>query len=183
VSAQAPSLRGPRFLRQRWSDLTFLHWRVDPALVAPLLPAGTAPDVHDGSTWVGLIPFVTAASALGRGPVVPWLGSFAETNVRFYSVDSAGRRGIVFRSMEAERLPTVIGARAVFNLPYTWAQMRVHRSADVIEYQSARRWPAPHGAGGRIVVRPGARLEVHDPEMDFLTARWGLHTTVLGRTI
>ena len=85
--------------------------------------------------------------------------------------------------MEAERLVTVLGARVVFNLPYTWARMRVHRSGDVIEYQSSRRWPGPNGAGGRVVVRPGPRLEVHDPQTDFLTARWGLHTSVLGRTI
>ena len=44
-------------LVQRWSDLTFLHWAIDPARVAPLLPEGTVPDTLGGVTYVGLIGF------------------------------------------------------------------------------------------------------------------------------
>ena len=36
---------------QSWRDLTMLHWPVPAEAVAPLLPAGTVPDVHDGSSW------------------------------------------------------------------------------------------------------------------------------------
>jgi len=183
ITIQAPSMGRVRILAQRWVDLTFLHWRVDPATVAPLLPPGTQPDVHDGSSWVGLIPFRLLGAGFGRGPAVPWVGSFAETNVRLYSVDSTGRRGVVFRSLEAERLLTVLGARLVFGLPYKWARMRVVRSADVIEYTTSRRWPGPRGVGGRVVVRVGDLTAGRDPVAEFLTARWGLHTTVLGRTI
>ena len=50
-------LVGPRLMRQDWTRLTFIHWAVDPALVAPLLPISTRPDVLDGVTYVGLIPF------------------------------------------------------------------------------------------------------------------------------
>ena len=39
------AVRHPVF-RQRWGELAMLHWPVDPALVAPLLPAGTRPDLH-----------------------------------------------------------------------------------------------------------------------------------------
>lgn len=167
---------------QRWADLTFVHWRVDPALVAPLLPQGTRPDLYDGSTWVGLVPFRMVGAGVGRGPAVPWLGTFAETNVRLYSVDATGRRGVVFRSLEATRLGVVLGARLAFGLPYTWARMRVRRSEGTIAYESRRRWPGPRGAGGRIVVRPGAAAPT-DPLAAFLTARWGLHTRWLGRTL
>ncbi|MGW5448612.1 DUF2071 domain-containing protein [Streptomyces asiaticus] len=44
-------------LVQRWDELTFLHWPVEPERVAPLLPAGTHPDTLDGVTYVGLVPF------------------------------------------------------------------------------------------------------------------------------
>ncbi len=54
----APLLAGRASASQRWSHLVFLHWRVDAAQVAPLLPAGLVPDEFDGSSWVGLIPFV-----------------------------------------------------------------------------------------------------------------------------
>lgn len=168
-------------MHQYWRDISFLHWRVDAALVAPLLPRGTVPDVHDGSSWVGLIPFRMVGAGLGRGPAVPWLGTFAETNVRLYSVDAGGRRGVVFRSLDADRLAVVLGARSVFALPYAWARMRVTRDVDTVTYTTSRLLPGPQGAGGRIVVRPGPEIGEPDPLAEFLTARWGLHTLLAGR--
>ena len=34
--------------------------------IASLLPPGVRPDVHDGSSWVGLIPFRVLDAGLGR---------------------------------------------------------------------------------------------------------------------
>lgn len=176
-------LPGRRFLAARWTDLAFLHWRVEPARVAPLLPAGTAPDVHDGSSWVGLVCFRMEGTGGGRGPAVPWLGSFPETNVRLYSVDDTGRRGVVFRSLESARLGFVLGARGVFGLPYMWARMRIRRRGPDLEYRTSRRWPGPRGAGGRVVLRPAEPLSGPQPLAEFLTARWGAHARWAGRTV
>ena len=183
VTATAPHLPGTQIMSQSWQDLTFLHWRVTPDAVAPFLPPGTRPDVYDGSSWVGLIPFRMVGAGVGRGPAVPWLGSFAETNVRLYSVDEQGRRGVVFRTLEASRLAVVLGARLAFALPYTWARMRVIEADGVLTYSSRRRWPGPRTATTRLVVRPGDPLPASDPLDDFLTARWGLHTRAFGRTL
>ncbi|MGI3786591.1 MAG: YqjF family protein [Janthinobacterium lividum] len=182
VSRHAPALRGPALLDQVWRDLTFLHWRVDADLVAPLLPPGVVPDVHDGTSWVGLIPFRLTDARFGSGPVLPYVGSFAETNVRLYGVDASGRRGVVFASLEAQRLAFVVGSRVALNIPYTWAKMRAGHDGDRYTYESRRRWPAPRGLRSRVDVEvlPG---EVHDdPLADFLTARWGLFTRHVGRT-
>jgi uncharacterized protein YqjF (DUF2071 family) len=109
------------------------------------------------------------------GPGLPWLGSFAETNVRLYSVDKQGRRGVVFRSLDAERLLPVLAGRWAARLPYAWSRMRIERAGDVLTYTSYRRVPGPRGAGSRIVVRVGGRVSDVDPLAHFLTARWGLH--------
>lgn len=170
-------------MRQCWRDLTFVHWRADPELVAPLMPPGTRVDVYDGAAWVGLIPFRMVSARIGRSPAAPWLGTFAETNVRLYGVDESGRRGVVFLSLDASRLAVVLGARLAFGLPYSWARMRVREDAGQIEYTTRRRWPGPRGAGGRLVVRPGSVREPGDPLADFLTARWGLYTRRLGRML
>ncbi len=170
-------------MRQCWRDVTFLHWRADPELVQPLMPAGIRPDVYDGSTWVGLIPFQMECAGPACGPNVPWLGRFAETNVRGYGVDARGRRGVVFLSLDASRLAVVLGARVALGLPYCWARMHVRKASGQVEYSSRRRWPQPRRSGGRIVIRPGAQREPGDPLADFLTARWGLHTRWLGRTL
>jgi uncharacterized protein YqjF (DUF2071 family) len=166
-------------LTQWWRDLTFLHWAVEAAVVAPLLPAGTRPDTLDGVTYVGLIAFRMDRVGLGVG--VPYFGRFAETNVRLYSVDAAGRRGVVFRSLDAARLVPVLVGRVALGLNYVWARMRVdHRPDGSYAYTSRRRWP-DRGPSSAITVVPGGPAPA-DPLNDFLTARWGLHTTVRGRT-
>src|SRR3954451_15112605 len=47
-------------LRTSWETLAFVHWRVSPERIQALLPDGLVVDVHDGSAWIGLTPFVMA---------------------------------------------------------------------------------------------------------------------------
>jgi len=181
IAVDAPELPRDAVIRMRWSALAFAHWRVEPDRVAPLLPRGTRPDLHDGSTWVGLIPFHLSGSAFGPLPPVPWAGSFLETNVRLYAVDDAGRRGVVFRTLEAAKLLPVLGARVGLGLPYRWASMGVRRRGDVVEYASRRHGPGPRPRT-RLAVRPTGDDVAGDPLAEFLTARWGMHVERGGRT-
>ncbi|WP_460937167.1 YqjF family protein [Phycicoccus ginsengisoli] len=203
MPAQGPALRGRPLMTQRWQDITFVHWRVDPARLEPFMPRGVRPDIHDGSGWVGLIPFRMVDAAVGRGRPVPWLGTFLETNVRVYSRDDRGRRGVVFLSLDAQRLPVVVGARLLFGTPYEWADMDSSppvlpadpRGAVMAYAHRRRRAPwgrgtraghtgAPSGpAATRMRVRIGEPVTDPDERDLFLTARFGLHTTVLGRPL
>ncbi|MGP3988349.1 YqjF family protein [Streptomyces sp. 3N207] len=180
VTPDAPEAIPRPLLTQRWLDLAFVHWAVDPAAVAELLPAGTVPDTLDGTTYVGLVAFRMHRVGWLRLPGVPYLGTFPETNVRLYSVDTQGRRGVVFRSLDAARLVPVLMGRAGFGLPYVWSRMAVRAEGDTITYTSTRRWPGPRGAHSRITVRPGDRIEEPTELEHFLTARWGLHHTFFG---
>jgi uncharacterized protein len=180
VSRSAPPLRGRVISTQSWRDLTFLHWSADPAQVAPLLPPGTRPDLHEGRTYVGLVPFRMVGLTVARGPEVPWLGTFLETNVRLYSVDETGRRGVVFLSLDTDRALVVPAVRAVTGAPYRWARMRFSRAGDTVTYDARLRRlgdrPRSHVAV-RVGVPRGAT-----PLDDFLTARWGAHVGRRGRT-
>lgn len=171
------------WLVQRWHDLTFLHWAVPPETVAPFLPRGTVPDTLDGVTYVGLIGFRMVGLGPGRGPGIPYLGTFCETNVRLYSVDSQGRRAVVFLSLDAARLLPVLTAQALLRLPYKWSRMSLQKTGDVVRYSSTRVWPGPRGAKTAISVRVGAPLAEASPLQHFVTARWGLHTRAWGRTV
>ncbi|WP_218596306.1 YqjF family protein [Pseudonocardia oceani] len=181
VSPTAPALPRPHLMRQRWSDVGFLHWAVDPADVAHLFPPGVRPDVVHGRTWVGLVPFRMVLAGFAHGPGVPWAGTFLETNVRLYSVDDAGRRGVVFLGLDTDRAVIVAGARTVFGLPYRWARMRHRAEHGVHRYATRLRWPGTR-AESRVGLRPGGPAA--DGELErFLTARWGLHVAHLGRTL
>jgi len=187
LDPQGPPLPTRQVMSQWWRDISFVHWRVDPDAVAPLLPRGVRPDLHDGTAWVGLIPFRMVDAAIGDGRPIPWLGTFLETNVRVYTVDDDGRHGVVFRSLDADRLPVVAGASLAFGVPYRWAAMSlVPRTAGAdpsggrLSYRCRRRGS---GAGGRIDVEVGEAVGEPSPLELFLTARFGLHTSVLGRTL
>lgn len=165
-------------LTQWWSDVTFVHWAVPPSAVEHLLPAGTRPDTVGGETFVGLIAF--RLSPLGW-PALTGRWSFPETNVRLYTVDGFGRRGVVFLSMDAADVTFVAGARVAVGLPYMVSDMAVRRDGDELTYTCRRRWPGRRGAVSSLTVRVGERVEP-SPLEEFLTARWGLHTSWLGRT-
>jgi uncharacterized protein len=178
VTATSPRAVRPVLLRQEWRDVALLHWDVDPAVAAPFLPPGTRPDLLDGRTFVGLIALRMVRTAPLGGPPLPWLGSFGQANVRLYSVDEDGRRGVAFRSLNADRLlPAAIGRAA--GLPYAWAGVRIARDGDRCTYRVERR---AGGASAAIDLQVGHPVDAGAVER-FVTDRWGLHHRVLGRTV
>lgn len=181
MTPDAPPLAGRAVMDQVWSDLVFLHWRVDPGRVERWMPAGARPDVHDGSSWVGLIAFEMRRAGFGRDRPVPYLGDFAEINVRLYSVDDQGRRGVVFASLETERALLAAVADPL-GVRYRWARIRMERLAEGagrIRYAARRRQPPARGARTDFAVRPLDTV-ADDPLSRFLTDRFGMHHA-LGR--
>ncbi len=182
VTVRAPRLVTRPLLTQQWRDLAFLHWPVDPGLAAGLLPPGTRPDLFEGTSYVGLIAFRMHRTGWLGLPGLPYLGSFPETNVRLYSVGPDGRRGVVFRSLDAARLVPVLAGRLAFRLPYQWSAMRVRRDGDVVSYASRRRWPGAPARMGMAIGVGGRIARPSDLEL-FLTARWGLHAARHGGSL
>jgi uncharacterized protein len=177
IEAVTPSpsrLVGRTVFTQTWAELTFLHWAVEPERLVRYLPAGVRPDVLDGVSYVGLVPFWMQGIGAWGSPGIPYFGSFLETNVRLYSVDEQGRRGVVFVSLDASRLAPVLAARWGPGLPYVWSEMTYRRTGDLVRYRCRRRWPGPRGATSDLRVRIGEPVEA-GPLEHFLTARWGLH--------
>jgi uncharacterized protein len=161
--------------RQEWRDVIFVHWQVDPAAVAPLLPSGAKPDLLDGRTYVGLVALRMCRVTAAALPPAPHLSWFPEINVRLYSIGPDGRQGVVFRSLDAARLPVVLAARAAVRLPYEWSRMRIRRDGDAISYESRRRWPDHPGARLQLTARIAEPVTKPSEFEEFVTARWGLH--------
>ena len=178
MTGTAPRRVRPAVLQQRWHDILFLHWPVDPALAARHLPAGTRPDALDGRTFVGVIALQNARTRVLHGPPLPWLGTYAQVNVRLYSVDEQGRRGVVFLEQHADRLLPAVVARSA-GLPYAWHRVHLERARDRRTYTVGT--PSTQDAA-RIDVHTGTPTEP-DPVELFVTARWGLHSRLAGRTV
>lgn len=174
ISATRPTRMGRWWLRNRWDNLTFVHWRYDPEVVQALLPEGLRIDTFDGDAYVSLVPFEMKQATPRFVPPLPWISNFAETNVRTYVVDSAGNRAVWFFSLEADRLAIVAFARLLLGFPYIWSDLTVEAENDRRRYETTkRRWPHRPRSTTAISIEIGH--EIADPtDLDtFLTARWG----------
>ena len=158
-------------MRQRWVDLAYVHWRYDPGVVQQLLPNGLEVDTFDGSAWVGLIPFSMRGVGLPHGPAVPYLGSFAEVNVRTY-VRQGDRRGVWFFSLDVDRLLPALVARLTYRLPYCWGRTSHVRDGDTLTTLVRRRWPG-RVSDSHLTIEMGEPVVADELDI-FLTARWGL---------
>ncbi len=125
-------------MRQSWRDLLFAHWPVPASRLQPLVPPGVAIQEHDGTSWVGVVPFRMAGVAARPLPDVPGLSAFPELNLRLY-VEVAGRAGVWFVSLDAASRAAVWAARRFFHLPYFHADMTVRNQGIRVEYRSVRR--------------------------------------------
>ena len=163
-----------------WKTLTFLHWRFDPGIVQALLPDRLEVDVIDGYAWVGLTPFVMANFRAGPLPPIPKFSTFPETNLRTYVRGPDGRDGLWFLTLEVASLPTLVGARLGYGVPYHWADMSVDGDGTTITYKSRRRPPEDTDVMHDITIRAGEPFAPDElNELDHvLTGRWRAWTTV-----
>ncbi|MGC5651580.1 UNVERIFIED_CONTAM: DUF2071 domain-containing protein [Kocuria sp. CPCC 205316] len=178
----APELPRPHLMDQRWEDAVFLHWRISVSAAAARMPPGVRADVVDDSAWAGLVGFRMHRIRLGAAVPLLWWGSFPEINVRLYSREPDGTRGVVFLSLDASRLAVVLGARAA-GLPYVWSRCRavVPDGADPdCGYDVERRRGRTTSS---FAVRPDRTVRADDELSVELTARFGLHSRFADRTV
>jgi uncharacterized protein YqjF (DUF2071 family) len=173
---------GARLMRQTWRHLLFMHWPIDEALLAPMLPPGLEVDQHDGSAWIGLIPFSMEDVRPAIGPAVPGLSSFGEVNVRTY-VTFHGEPGVWFFSLDASNPLAVWFARTVYHLPYFRAAIDIEHDTQQVKFSCRRRIRSAPNARFEAVWKPGAPLGRIKPGSLawFLTERYRLFTSFNGK--
>ena len=182
---EPPALPLPAIMGQQWLDAIFLHWRTPESVAARFMPAGVEPDVFDGSSWVGLIGFRMKGAGIGRGPAIPYLGTFHEVNVRLYSREPDGTRGVVFLSLDADRLPVVLATRAA-GIPYVWSRMQSWGTPPGDAFSGTSGYSVNRfrqGASSNFSVLPDLTAVAEDPLSIHVTARFGLHSRFYGKTI
>jgi hypothetical protein len=119
--------RRGRFLTAEWRWLAMVNYQVDPAVLAPLVPAGTTLDLHDGRALASLVAFRFLRTRV-LGVPVPGHRDFDEVNLRFYvrHLTAAGevRRGATFVRELVPRRAIATVARLAYNEPYLAVPMR-----------------------------------------------------------
>src|SRR3954464_13005870 len=86
------------FLTAEWRYLAMLNYVADPALLQPLVPAGTELDFHRGETFLSVVGFLFLDTRV-LGLPIPFHRNFDEVNLRFYvrrKTADGWRRGVAF---------------------------------------------------------------------------------------
>lgn len=155
---------------QRWSKLTFIHWRVDAGLLQRQLPAGLTIQQFDGDAWLGVVPFSMERVRPRWFLPVPGISWFLETNVRTYVVDERGIGGVWFFSLDANCRLAVNIARRFWHLPYQHAAMSLKsRSAGSDKDRSQ----VVYSGIRRDVPAAGYEISVNIPQEPARTAQPG----------
>ena len=133
-----PPPEGSWALGQTREDLLFAHWRVPLEEVRHHVPHELEIELHDGSAWLGIVPFrMSAVRARGALPV-PGASSFLELNVRTYVRTADEKPGVWFFSLDASSRLAVEVARRSYRLPYFRARMALDRHDGWTEYECTR---------------------------------------------
>ena len=128
-----------KFLTAEWRDLIMANYEVDPALLAPRVPAGTELDLHDDRCFVSLVGFMFLNTRV-LGLPIPFHVNFEEVNLRFYvkrETQGEVRRGVCFVKEIVPKRAICYVARILYGEPYEpWgmsndrSDLRVHYSWD-----------------------------------------------------
>jgi uncharacterized protein len=114
------------FLTARWRWLLMLNYRVDPARIAPFVPAGCEVDLFEGETFVSLVGFLFEDTRL-KGVPVPFHQHFEEVNLRYYirrPHPEGDRRAVGFIREIVPKWAIATVARLVYQENYIAVPMR-----------------------------------------------------------
>jgi hypothetical protein len=126
----------PVFLTAEWRWLLMLNYRIDPAVLAPLVPRGVELDLWQGEALVSMVGFLFLRTRVLRVPV-PWHRDFEEVNLRFYvrrETPEGWRRGVTFVREIVPRRAIATLARVLYEEPYLACPMRHSLESGRCEY-------------------------------------------------
>jgi uncharacterized protein len=147
------------FLLTDWHHTVFLHFAVDVDVLQPHVPFTL--DCWESRAYVSMVAFQQRRFVLRRGGrATSWLtgpiGSHDFCNVRTY-VRPEDEPGVFFLTEWISRRLTVLIARALYGLPYRFAQLRYDHDARSDMFRAEVAAPG----GGRLACR--AHIDYNHP--------------------
>ncbi|KAB7707843.1 DUF2071 domain-containing protein [Bacillus aerolatus] len=112
-------------MTQTWSNVLFMHWPVHPEALRCFLPASLTLDLYGGAAWLGIVTFKVDGMRARGLPLLPFLHSFLQLNVRTYVLHE-GVPGVYFFNLDINHLPSVFGAKVLYAVPFRKAKSDFH---------------------------------------------------------
>ncbi len=175
-----------------------LNYAVDPAILAPHVPAGTELDTWRGTTYVSVVGFMFLRTRV-LGLAIPFHCNFPEVNLRFYvrrpgrphepHVDADGhKRGVVFIKEIVPRLAIATVARLVYGEAYVAMPMRsrleLTGEAPQLRGRVGYDWrPGADWHGLDLDIDGASAALVPGSEAEFITEHYWGYADGSGRTL
>lgn len=156
-------------IAQRWSDVLFLHYEVEPTELQKIIPYPV--DLFEGKAFVSIVPFAMGRIRFPFLPAIPGLSKLFELNLRTYVLIN-NRPAVYFFTLDSNHLPGVLVARLGFSLPYRLRKMNLVNQ-EKYEFKSPS-------------LKLTAKISVEESTDSFdvwSTERYALVTKFLGRDL
>jgi uncharacterized protein YqjF (DUF2071 family) len=130
------------FLTAEWRKLAFANYTIDPEILKPYLPAGTALDLWNGRCYVSLVGFMFLDTRL-KGFHIPFHVNFEEVNLRFYVLredEGELKRGVTFIKEIVSKPALTFIANTLYNEKYETHPMKHHWAATTDELKVSYEW-------------------------------------------
>ncbi|WP_118972490.1 YqjF family protein [Taibaiella koreensis] len=171
------------FLDAAWRKLIMANYAVDPALLSPYLPHGTALDLYRDTCYLSLVGFMFRDTRV-KGWKIPFHVHFEEVNLRFYVRRQHGetrRRGVVFLKEIVPRRALSLVARTIYNEPYITMPMSHTWLHSEQQWKVTYRWgKGLHNCLG-VITGDTPRDIVAGSEEEFITEHYWGYTRLSGR--
>ena len=178
---------GRAFLTAEWRYLAMLNFEVDPALLAPRIPAGTDLDRFEGRAFISLVGFRFLDTKV-YGVPVPFHRNFDEVNLRFYVRRREGdavKRGVAFIQEIVPRRAVAAVARWAYHENYRRLPMSHQLTREGNGLRVEYSWRLA-GCWSRLAVRAaGEPFEMAEGSLEQFIAEhyWGYCAQPDGGTI
>ena len=166
-------------LKQNWSNLTFMHWEIEPKLLQKHIPKDLELDLFNGKAYVGTIPFSMEKVRPRNIPAISYISNFPEFNVRTY-VTKNGKSGVFFLTLDAQSWITCTYAPLAYGLPYKYAKCIMEVSNSDRYYWKSKRSENGIGIEGESIAN-GSILKAKKGSLEeFLFERYCLYVSYRG---
>lgn len=162
------------FLKAEWRKLAIINYEINPEILLPYLPKGTALDFYKGKCYVSLVAFMFLNTKLLELPV-PFHRNFEEVNLRFYvkkKEKGTWKRGVVFIKEIVPRPALSFVANTIYKENYHTMQMKnlIHQKDDelLIRYS----WKDKNWHSIQIIAENAPRPMEANSEFEFITEHY-----------
>lgn len=178
---------GPWLLSQRWNDVLFAHFAMEPATLRRLVPEALTLELYDGAAWLTLTPSCASHVRPSGIPALPGFSFYPQVNVRTY-VTVGDKPGLYNFSVDAANLSAVWFARMFFHMQYWHSKIKVSgapipgtKAGATVHFRAGRlHGPAAHNGAAKLDVAYAADGEAEVARAGsldhFLTERYCVYS-------